>query len=256
MIKVVLIEDEAPARKKLKNYLKKTGSAIEIIKEIETIDETLSFFQSSPDVDLIFSDIELRDGNVFEVYKQLTINVPIIFATAYDQFWMNAFETSGIDYLLKPYSYNRFEKSWHKYTSLINNTTINHNDIFNKIDAYYLSKLDVKPSYKEYIPVKSNSGIYFLKVEDIVFIQSDYGVIFAFDSKKKKHLLNQVTLKEIQGVLNPTVFFKINRSELVNRNYIEKINRYTKNTVSIQTKTHLLKTSQNKTATFNSWMGL
>lgn len=256
MIKVVLIEDEAPARKKLKNYLKKTGSSIEIIKEIETIDETLSFFQTSPDVDLILSDIELRDGNVFDVYNQITINVPIIFATAYDQFWMNAFETSGIEYLLKPYSYARFEKAWHKYTSLINKTTVNHNDIFKKIDAYYQSKLDVKPSYKEYFPVKSNSGIYFLKVGDIVFLQSDYGVIFAFDSANKKHLLNQASLKEIQEVLNPTTFFKINRSELVNRNYIEKINRYTKNTVAIHTKSHILKTSQNKTAPFNSWMGL
>ncbi|AXT19462.1 response regulator [Flavobacteriaceae bacterium AU392] len=256
MIKVVIIEDEAPARKKLKNYLGKIGEPIEIIKEIETVDETQSFFQTSPDIDLIFSDIELRDGNVFDVYNQITINFPIIFVTAYDQFWMNAFETSGIEYLLKPYSYNRFEKAWNKYTSLKNKMEINHNNIFKKLDAYYQSKLDLKPVYKEYISVKSNSGIYFLKVEDVVFIQSDYGVIFAYDSANKKHLLNQTTLKEIQEILNPMKFFKINRSELINRDYVEKINRYTKNTVAIHIKSHILKTSQNNTASFNSWMGL
>lgn len=256
MIKVVIIEDEAPARKKLKNYLGKIGESIEIIKEIETVDETQSFFQTSPDVDLIFSDIELRDGNVFDVYNQITIDFPIIFVTAYDQFWMNAFETSGIEYLLKPYSYNRFEKAWNKYTSLKNKMEVNHNDVFKKLDAYYQSKLDLKPVYKEYISVKSNSDIYFLKVEDILFIQSDYGVVFAYDSANKKHLLNQTTLKEIQEILNPTKFFKINRSELINRDYIEKINRYTKNTVAIHIKSHILKTSQNNTASFNSWMGL
>ena len=256
MIKVVIIEDEAPARRKLKNYLEKIGEPIEIIKEIETVDETLSFLQNSPDVDLIFSDIELRDGNVFDVFNQIIIDFPIIFATAYDRFWMNAFETSGIEYLLKPYSYDRFEKAWHKYVTLKSKMTVNHNDIFKKIDAYYQSKFEPKHAYKEYIPVKSNNGIYFLKVEEIVFIQSDYGVIFAYDSVNKKHLLNQTSLKEIQEMLNPKKFFKINRSELVNRNYIEKINRYTKNTVALHIKSHILKTSQNNTASFNSWMGL
>ena len=120
MLKIVIIEDEAPARKKLKNYIEKTREPFEIIKEIETVDETQSFFQTHPDVDLVFSDIELRDGNVFDVYNEIEITAPIIFITAYDSFWMNAFESSGIEYLLKPYSYPRFEKAWLKYTFLKN----------------------------------------------------------------------------------------------------------------------------------------
>ncbi len=256
MFKIVIIEDEAPARKKLKNYIEKTGEVCEIIEEIETVDATKSFFQTHPNVDLIFSDIELRDGNVFEAYDQLKITAPIIFTTAYDSFWMNAFETSGIEYLLKPYSYARFEKAWNKYTLLKNKMEVHHNDIFSKLDAYYQSKSDVKPIYKEYIPVKSNTGIYFLKVEDMMFIQSDYGVVFAYDSSNKKHLLNQTSLKEIQEMLHPTKFFKINRSEFVNRMYIERINRYTKNTVAIHIKSHILKTSQSNTAAFNAWVGI
>lgn len=256
MIKVVLIEDEAPARKKLKNYLEKTEELLVITKEIETVTEAIAFFQTSPEVDLIFSDIELRDGNVFEVYNQIKITAPIIFITAYDEFWMNAFETNGIEYLLKPYSFARFKKALDKYDSLKNNLTVNNEDVFKKIDAYYQSKLDVQPVYKEYIPVKSNTGIYFLKVKDIVFIQADYGVVFAYDSINKKHVLNQTSLKEIQEIVNPANFFKINRSELVNRHYIEKIQRYSKNTVAIHAKSHILKTSQKNTASFNVWMGL
>ena len=169
---------------------------------------------------------------------------------------MNAFETSGIEYLLKPFSFARFEKAWYKYMSLKNKMEIKQTDIFNKLDAYYQSKLELKPVYKDFIPVKSNNGIYFLKVENIVFIQSDYGVLFAYDSANKKHLLNQTSLKEIHEIFNPTLFFKINRSEIVNRVFIEKINRYTKNTVAIQLKSHSLKTSQKNTAAFNSWMGI
>ena len=256
MIKVVILEDEVPARKKLKNFLDKTLESFAIIKVIETINEALTFFQTKPEIDLILSDIELRDGNVFEIYNQIEVTAPIVFITAYDHFWMNAFETNGIEYLIKPYSFSRFAKALQKYNSLKNNLSTTHNDIFQKIDAYYQSKAALQPNYKEYLPIKSASGIYFLKVKDIAFIQSDYGVLFAYDSSNKKHLLNQTSLKEIQEKLNPVVFFKINRSELVNKSYIEKINRYTKNTLAIHVKTHVLKTSQNNTASFNSWMGL
>jgi len=256
MIKVVIIEDEAPARKKLKKHLERIDQSVSIVKEIETVEETKSFFESSCKIDLIFSDIELRDGNVFEAFEQQEVLVPIIFSTAYDQFWMSAFETNGIEYLLKPYSFSRFEKAWNKYILMKNSFTNNQDDIIKKLDTYYRNQQESKPIYKEYIPVKSKSSIYFLKVEDITIIKADYGVVFAFDSSNKKHTLNQNSLKEIQDLFNPTIFFKINRSELVNRHYIEKIERYTKNTIAIHIKKHCLKTSQATTAAFNSWIGL
>jgi len=258
VIKVVIIEDEAPARKKLKNYLAKTEDPTVVIQELESIQESLLFLNTAPEVDIIFSDIELRDGNVFEVYNQVTISCPVIFTTAYDKFWMNAFETNGIEYLLKPYSYDRFIKAWNKYTSLKKELTINKNDLIKQLDDYYLRKSRTVSSYSEYIPIKSSKGIYFLKVVDVAYIQSDYGVIFAYDNTAKKHLLSQTSLSEVIKILNPTSFFKINRSELVNRAHIEKINRYSKNRMAIYLKAQelILKTSQSNTAEFNAWLGL
>jgi hypothetical protein len=110
---------------------------------------------------------------------------------------------------------------------------------------FYRNQQVQAKSYKEFIPVKSNKEIYFLKVAEIVYVQADYGVVFAFDSSNKRHALNQASLKEIQDMISPDVFFKINRSELINRNYIEKISRYAKNTVAIHTQFETLKTSQN-----------
>lgn len=256
MIKVVLIEDEAPARKKLRRFLERTNEEIKVVSELETVDETVDFFRHSGEVDLILSDIELRDGNVFEAFEQLNIQTPIIFATAYDQFWMNAFETNGIEYLLKPYSFTRFQKAWNKFRTLQHQFSGGENDIIQKLDAYYKSKNEVVREYKEYLPVKAKSSIYFLKVEEIAFIQADYGVLFAFDKNNKRHTLNQTSLKEMQELLNPNQFFKINRGELVNRLYVEQIDRYTKNTVAIKIGNHSLKTSQSSTANFNSWMGI
>ena len=90
MYKILIIEDESPAIKKLKRYIEKTCDSYEIIAELKTVADAKSFLAETHDIDLIFSDIELRDGNVFEVYKDVSLNCPIIFATAYNEFLMNA----------------------------------------------------------------------------------------------------------------------------------------------------------------------
>src|SRR5690554_5037239 len=92
MHKILIIEDELPARKKLKRYIAEVVSAYEIVAELETIEEALAFLSKAPELDLIFSDIELRDGNAFEIYNVITPECPIIFATAYNEFLVNAFE--------------------------------------------------------------------------------------------------------------------------------------------------------------------
>jgi DNA-binding LytR/AlgR family response regulator len=135
MLKILIIEDEAPARKKLISFLDRIVANYVIQKEIETVSETIEYLSAQPELDLIFSDIELRDGNVFDAYNQLAVNVPIIFSTAYDQFWMDAFETNGIEYLLKPYSFARFEKAWTKYMALKQSMTDPQPDIIEKLDA-------------------------------------------------------------------------------------------------------------------------
>ncbi|WP_047789071.1 LytR/AlgR family response regulator transcription factor [Tenacibaculum mesophilum] len=260
MIKALIVEDELPARKKLKKYIESYHKPITVVEEFETVEEVLQFFESTSDIDLIFSDIELRDGNVFEAYKKLAIQIPIIFITAYNQFWMHAFETSGIEYLLKPYSFERFEKAVDKYSSLKNSMKVesDHN-VLQKLDAYLANQTAQAPkSYQDFIAVKSSQYTYFLKVDEVVYFQADYGIVTAYDISNKKHVLNQSSLKALEEIINPNVFFKINRGELLNRNYIEKISRYNKNVVAINLKNSktVLKTSQNKTAEFTKWLGL
>lgn len=260
MIKALIVEDELPARKKLKKYIQSYHEPITVVEEFETVEEVLQFFESTSDIDLIFSDIELRDGNVFEAYKKQAIQTPIIFITAYNQFWMHAFETSGIEYLLKPYSFERFEKAVDKYLSLKNSMKVesDHN-VLQKLDAYLVNQTAQAPkSYQDFIAVKSSQYTYFLKVDEVVYFQADYGIVTAYDTSNKKHVLNQSSLKVLEEMINPSVFFKINRGELLNRNYIEKISRYNKNVVAVNLKNSqtVLKTSQNKTAEFTKWLGL
>ncbi|WP_336702190.1 LytTR family DNA-binding domain-containing protein [Chryseobacterium indologenes] len=253
MIKVVIIEDEIPARNKLKRFISELETPIEIVAEIDTIEQAIVFLKNSS-VDLIFSDIELLDGNAFEIYDQVNISCPVIFTTAYDQFWMNAFESNGIEYLLKPFSQNRFQKAWDKFL-LLRKAPSESQQVLAKLQEM-LNNKHTQKNYKKRFTVSSYQGLYFINTEEISFFGAEEGVVFAFDTAGKKHLLNESTLKEIEMQLNPSDFFRINRSELVHKNHIERIERYNKNTLSVQIKgqkDHLI-TSQSNTPTFRKWI--
>lgn len=253
MIKVIIIEDEIPARNKLKRFISELEPPVEVIAEIDAVEAAVAVLGTAK-ADLIFSDIELLDGNAFEIYDQVSINCPIIFTTAYDQFWMNAFESNGIEYLLKPFTLDRFKKAWDKFL-LLKKTDSKENEVLIKLQQM-LSNGQPEKNFKKRFTVNSHQGISFLNTEDISFFEADEGIIFAFDISGKKHLLNESTLKDIEALLNPSAFFRINRSELVQKQHVERIERYNKNTLAIQMKgykNHLI-TSQGSTSVFRKWI--
>lgn len=253
MIKILIIEDEIPARKKLKRFIEELNSTTEIIAELDTVEDAVEFLKNQ-NPDIIFSDIELLDGNAFEIYRQVQVDCPIIFTTAYDQFWMNAFDGNGIAYLLKPFSKERFQKAWDKYLLFRNSNSREDDSIANLTKLFQQNFTEKR--YKKRFSINTHQGIYFLETENILFFEANEGVIFAYDSKGKKHLLTEATLKEIEQQLNPSDFFRINRSEFVHKPYIEKIERYNKNTLAIKLRGFetYLKTSQSNTATFREWI--
>lgn len=252
MIEILILEDEIPARKKLRRLLEDLGAPIEIKAEVDTVEAGISFLKENT-VDLIFSDIELLDGNSFEIYNQVAISCPIIFTTAYNQFWMNAFETNGIDYLLKPFSRQRFQKAWDKYM-LLKNTPGDDKLVTNLTQL--LAQNFMPKTYKKRFTVYKHDSVYFLEVTHVTFFEANESVVFAFDISGKKHLLRESTLKEIEEQLDPLDYFRINRGELISKQHIEKIERYDKNTLAIKMKAteKYLKTSQGNTSAFRKWM--
>ena len=253
MIKIAIIEDEIPARRKLKRFLDELEVMTEVVAEIDTVKTAVEFLKNTK-VDLIFSDIELLDGNAFEIYSNVTVSCPIIFTTAYDQFWMNAFESNGIAYLLKPFSRERFQKAWDKFL-LFKKSPSSENELLNNLTKL-IEKNFKEKSFKKRFTVHIRQGIYFLDIENITFFEANASVVYAFDTTGKKYLLNESTLKEIEEELNPSHFFRINRSELINKQHIEKIERYDKNTLAVKIKGNekYLKTSQSSTSAFRAWI--
>lgn len=255
MINVLIFEDEAPAGRKLRRFLGEVEEEVFVVAELATVAEAILFLSEENNFDLIISDIELLDGNVFNIFKEVTPSVPIIFTTAYNQFLMDAFETSGIEYLLKPFTLERFKKAWAKFMMLrakSSQTEI----LIKKIGALFEVHSEPKVKYKERFAVNSHRGTSFIDVEKILFFGAEEGVVFAVDTSGKKHLLIYATLKEVELLVNPNLFFRINRSELVCKNHIERIERYSKNSISLKLLgySHHLITSQSCTAQFREWV--
>lgn len=255
--KILIIEDEPLAQKKITRLLTEVAENIDIVATITSNKELTEFLQRDPDIDVIFSDIELTDGPVFNTYQTLTPKCPIIFITAYNDYMMEAFDTTGIAYLLKPFNKVKLEKAWQKF---INLQQLGNKEALPQLEDLLakISKPDNNQTKLDRIAIKAVDNIYFLDVDNIVFVKADGGVICAFCKDNKRHYINESSLQSFEDKLNNDQFFRISRSELVHKQYVEKLERYCKNTYAVYLygQTTPLKTSQSKTAEFSKWIGL
>lgn len=252
MIKILIIEDEIPARRKLRRLIDAQETPSEIMGETGTVTGGLSLLQQvAPD--LIIADIQLLDGTVFEIFDQVMTACPVIFTTSYDNYWMNAFETNGIEYLLKPFTAERFRKAWDKFLRL-HRPAESEPLLLSQIKNMLLQNNNV--THRQRFAVQQAGSIYYLDVKTIVYFDALNGLIFAHDSSGKKHHINVETLKELEVQLDPKDFFRINRSSIVHKLFIQRIDRYTKNTLTIRLKGYdsPLATSQAHTARFRDWL--
>ena len=261
MHKVVIIEDEPLARSKLRRLLQQVPDRTEIVAELSSVAEVNAFLAEVSAVDVIFSDIELTDGNVFQSFQRRTAPCPVIFITAYDQFMLDAFETHGIAYLLKPYSAEKLLQAWQKFRQL---TSASPETIPVPALAQLHALLNTLPTqcnapeYPSRLAIRQQQQIYFLSVSDLVYIQADGGLVLGYDNTGKRHFLPYPSLQTLMSVLDPACFFRVNRSEVVQLKYIERLERYCKNTLVLQLKPCgvQLKTSQSRTAAFTAWLGV
>lgn len=250
---ILILEDEIPAYQKLIKCLESFFD-IKITHDWgRSISDGENFLKENT-YDFILSDIQLLDGLSFDLFNKVKIDTPIIFCSAHDEFLFQAFNTNGIAYILKPYSQNDFDKAIYKYQSLfkkgdyaaLDNATIN---------ALKSALQEEYTTYKKRFVIKKASGIQLLNATDIALISASGDFCLVIDNQGKRHTISQ-NLGSIFQKLNPKKFFKINRSEIVNIDFIEKIESHFKNRLLISIKNYKEKvmTSSATTADFRKWL--
>lgn len=249
-MKVIIIEDEPPAREKLAKFIGRYDRKIEITAQIESVKETIDYFDNYAAPDLVFADIELLDGNVFRIFEDCKITCPIIFTTAYDQFLLQAFEQNGIAYLLKPFDFQKFTVAMQKFEMLRNNFAPAANEFWHEIQTNFY-----QPKYKERFVIKTPKGIQLLETKQIAFIQMQNEIPFAFDAAGNKFPLNE-TLTNLEKSLNPKTFFRLNRSEIINLDFIENLKPDFRDRLVVRLRNLNIKlvSSTNRTPDLRKWL--
>ncbi len=252
---ILVLEDEKIAAQNIIRILSNYFEEEIFIQWVQSVEQGLKYLRNNEDPDLILSDIELLDGQVFSLYQQYEVQSPIIFTTAYDQFLLDAFQTNGIAYLLKPFTEEDLSSALDKYLKLFKSNKQTY------LDSGMILQLknaltDASKEFKTRFTIKKSNGIILVETKDIAYFLAQNELVYCIDNHNKKHVINY-RMSDLEEVLNPSQFFRINRSEIVNINYIEKMEAYFGNRLSITLRgqKETLKTSGPKTAAFRRWLG-
>lgn len=247
---VLIIEDEAPAFRRLQKILDEIDPELEILEVIDSVEDSVKWLRNHSSPDLIFMDIQLSDGISFEIFDAIDISSPVIFTTAFDEYMLKAFKVNSIDYLLKPIKKEDLAQSIEKYRSLktVFSGNASMNDLIKQI------RLDDR-KFKSRFLVKQGDKLLSIQTDDIEYFQTKNGVVYLATSEKK-YLLD-FTLDDLMKQLDPDKFYRANRQFVVGYNAIKAIHRYHKGKLLVElqipTDEQIIVSSE-KATDFKQWL--
>lgn len=258
-MRILIVEDEELAVRKLQNTLLGVDTSTNIVGVTDSIQSTVEWLRENQAPDLILMDIELSDGQSFEVFSQIEVKSPVIFTTSYDEYALKAFKVNSVDYLLKPIQKEELEAALNKYRQLHLNNGNGHSNPNISIDNL-LKELQTKLQGKEYrkrFLVKHGQRLVSIEIDEIVYFFSD-GRLNFFKTNDNRKFVVDYTMDELEEMLDPNKFFRISRSFYVSINCIEKIDEYFGNRLILALRPASEKevlVSRERVTDFKKWMG-
>ncbi len=220
MQKILLIEDEKPAARRLTSLIQQCVPGCQILTVLDSVKSATQWLKTNIPPDVIFMDIQLADGISFDIFSKVKIEVPVIFTTAYDEYALKAFKVNSIDYLLKPIEKEELEQAIQKYERLTKPTVSYDQDTFDKMLQAIAGK-----KYKERFLVKIGQQLIQVPVTEIAFFYASDRMVFAHCHDRKRHAID-FTLDQLEGMVNPDNFFRVSRKALLHHGAIRKIHNY------------------------------
>ena len=220
-MRLLIIEDEAAAYRQLKRLCEKYLPEFEISGYCQSVREAVDWLLSNTSPEVIFMDVELTDGQCFDILREVDIDSFVIFTTAYDQFAIKAFELNSIAYLLKPIGEDHFMSAIKKLRVQIS-SSLRRDDLQSLINSLSINS---KQDYKERYLIRLGSKRLSLEVEQIAYFHREDNVVLVHTLDGSKFNLSY-SLEELESLLNPKLFFRLNRSFLAQINAIAAIHDY------------------------------
>ncbi|UOY06511.1 LytTR family DNA-binding domain-containing protein [Muricauda sp. SCSIO 64092] len=248
-MQILIIEDEARAANQLQRLLQTLEFEYRLLGILDTVEESVDWFQNNQDPDLVFMDIQLADGLSFEIFQNVRLQCPIIFTTAFDQYAIRAFKVNSVDYLLKPVQLEDLQHALEKFNRSKQRLTLNPETLQRFLDDMQTTER------REGILVKEGNGFVQLRISDLLYVYSEDSITFGVTGDKR--VIIDETLDQLYPSLDPNQFYRINRSQIVAKLAIVKIGKYFNHRLKLTlTKARDMEfiVSRPKTNDFKSWM--
>ncbi|MER2999481.1 LytR/AlgR family response regulator transcription factor [Pontibacter populi] len=250
---VLIIEDEAAAASRIIKMLQQLDASVRVLDVTDSIESTVQWLESNPHPDLILSDIQLADGSSFEIFRQTKVEAPVIFTTAYDQFAIDAFKLNSIDYLLKPIKLQELEHSLDKFKKTYGKTAAPAVDYSLLLQAL---QPNAKTGYQKRLVIKFGQHLKTVEIANVAYFFTQDRVTHLCTFENKRWPIDQ-NLDEVEDMLAPTQFFRINRQFIINIEAIDAMYSYSKARVKIDLcppSTHETIVSTERAAAFKQWL--
>jgi len=249
-MKILIIEDEQHTSQRLEELLLKYNSDFNILDKIPSVEKAVEWFNNNQAPDLIFQDIILNDGNCFEIYKKVNIESPIVFTTAYSQYALESFKLNSIDYIVKPYDYQDLKRVLDKFYKFGQLFKLPAKEILEEV----LTEKKYTP--KKRFLIKTGDNYFYINSADIFYFVYDNGITYAYTAENKKLPIDN-SISDLAQLLDSSLFFQINRKEIINIEAIKKISTWFTNRLvvklSIDTKEQIV-VSRERVKAFKEWL--
>jgi len=246
---ILIIEDEEAAARRISKMVNELLPNATVLPALASIADAIAYLQTHAAPDLILSDIHLADGQSFEIFRNVNIPTPIIFTTAYDQYALEAFRANGIDYLLKPIKKDELERALKKFNQMQAAPGIN-------IEKLIQSLQQPKTSYKDRFAVRFGEHIKTIETIDAAYFYTENKVNFLVTKEGRRYAVDY-NLDQLESLLDPKEFFRINRQFIIGFHSITEMFSYSKSRVLIKlnppTKLETI-VSAERSASFKSWL--
>ncbi|WP_346862227.1 LytTR family DNA-binding domain-containing protein [uncultured Draconibacterium sp.] len=223
-MRIIIVEDELHNYRLLRGMVEKLRPEWEIVEWFESVNSTVAWLNTNPAPDLIFMDIQLTDGISFSIFDRVKVESMVIFTTAYDEYALRAFQVNSVDYLLKPIKESKLQQAIEKLENIFLNTEKEHSeapDYHQILEA--ITKGEKK--YRKRFLVSGVTSYFKLDVDDIAWFITENRVTTAYTFDGKAHIID-LTIEKLEEQIDPELFFRTNRSTIVNVNAIRKFENH------------------------------
>lgn len=251
-MRVLIIEDEFHAADRLKGLILDLEPEAFIMDVIDTVEGAVRYFSVNAAPDLVFMDIQLADGLSFEIFKHVTLDTPIIFTTAFDEYAVQAFKVNSVDYLLKPIATKALRHALDQYHKRHELPHTVPTDMLQKI----LEGMSARLQRNRFL-LKSKKGYVSLNIVDIALIKSEDGISLIYDREGKRYPYN-ASLDQLENELPPKDFFRINRSMIIQADGVRKVFPFLNHRLKLEVSFPMdedVVVSRNRVRDFKIWMG-